>query len=88
MRYFPALIVLALAITSDVKAQSNLLESVKNNKSESIALCNQFEALNASGASAYSAQSIAKVARQRNLTSKEAEIVITYVIGMHCPNVR
>ncbi|MDP7327544.1 MAG: hypothetical protein QF862_02790 [Prochlorococcaceae cyanobacterium ETNP7_MAG_30] len=87
MRYLPALLVMALAITSDVKAQSSLFESVKSNKAERISLCNQFKALNAKGISAHSGQSISKVAKQRNLNSKDADIVITYVIGMTCPDV-
>ena len=90
MRYLPALIVVALASASDVKAQSrsSLLESVKNNPGEARELCGQFKALNTKGISAYSSQSISEVARQRNLSSNNAEILATYVIGMNCPDVR
>ncbi|CAE20616.1 conserved hypothetical [Prochlorococcus marinus str. MIT 9313] len=88
MRYLPALIVVALASASDVKAQSSLLESVKNNPGEARELCSQFKALNTKGVSAYSSQAISEVARQRNLSSNNAEILATYVIGMNCPDVR
>ncbi|KZR82650.1 hypothetical protein PMIT1342_00646 [Prochlorococcus marinus str. MIT 1342] len=92
MRYLPALIVVALASASDVKAQSSLLESVKNNPGEARELCSQFKALNTKGVLVSGGSSpspaISEVARQRNLSYQNADILATYVIGLHCPDVR
>ena len=77
-----------LAVSPQTHAQSSLLESVKRNPGEARALCQQFKSFNARGESALSPQSIAVVAGQRNLSSTDAEIVVTYAIGMNCPDVR
>ena len=77
-----------LAVASPGTAQSTLLESVKRNPQEAKALCRQFRALNAKGTSALSSQAIGQLARQRNLSTTDAEILATYVIGLHCPDVR
>ena len=71
-----------------VAGQSTLLESVKRNPKEAKALCRQFKALNANGKSALSSQAIGNLASQRNLSTTDAEILATYVIGLHCPDVR
>lgn len=71
-----------------VAGQSTLLESVKRNPKEAKALCRQFKALNAKGKSALSSQAIGNLASQRNLSTTDAEILATYVIGLHCPDVR
>lgn len=93
MRFLSALILVTLAsapiaTAPSARAQSTLLESVKRNPAEAIALCNQFKGLNAQGISATSPQAIQSVATQRNLSSTDAEILSTYVIGLHCPDVR
>ncbi|MAS28294.1 hypothetical protein [Synechococcus sp. UW105] len=75
------------ATSSAVAAQSSLLESVKRNPNEARALCRQFKQLNAQGVSATSNTAIAALASQRNLTTQDAEILATYVIGLHCTDV-
>jgi len=69
-------------------AQSSLLESVKRNPSEAQALCQSFKAMNGKGQSALSAEAINQLATQRNLSPNNAEILATYVIGLHCSDVR
>ena len=77
-----------LAVNQETQAQSSLLESVKRNPSEARALCQQFRSINARGESALSPESIALVAGQRKLSNTDAEIVVTYAIGINCPDVR
>jgi hypothetical protein len=69
------------------RAASNLLESVKQNPGLAKSLCAQFKQLNASGQSATSPQAIASVARNQGLSPVDAEVLATYVIGLHCPDV-
>ena len=87
MRYITALILTALATATAVKAQSPLLESVKQNPDEAKELCTQFRALNSQGISAGSKESIEKFANQKNLSQTDAEILSIYVIGLNCPDV-
>ncbi|WP_320675468.1 hypothetical protein [Prochlorococcus sp. MIT 1341] len=79
---------IGLSNISTAKAQSSLLESVKGNPQEAIALCKEFKALNEKGISASSNIAISEVARKRNLNPIDAEILSTYVIGLNCPDVR
>ena len=69
-------------------ADSDLLNSVKRNPEKAKAMCRSFRQMNANGKSAYSKKSIDKVAQSQNLTFQDAEILVTYVVGMHCPDVR
>ena len=69
-------------------AQSSLLESVKRNPAEAKALCQSFRAMNSNGQSALSPEAINQLASQRNLSPNNAEILATYVIGLHCSDVR
>ena len=69
-------------------ADSDLLNSVKRNPEKAKAMCSSFRQMNANGKSAYSKKSINKVAQGQNLTFQDAEILVTYVVGMHCPDVR
>ena len=69
-------------------AQSSLLESVKRNPAEAKALCQSFRAMNSNGQSALSSKAINQLASQRNLSPGNAEILATYVIGLHCSDVR
>ena len=83
--------VFLLIISSNItasKAQSSLLESVKGNPEEALALCSEFKALNTKGISATSTIAITDVANKRNLSPTDAEILSTYVIGLNCPDVR
>jgi len=69
-------------------AESKLLESVKRNPAEAQALCKKFKKMNSNGKSAYSKKSTKRVASSRALTMVDAEVFVTYVVGMHCPDVR
>ena len=70
-----------------VFSQSNLLESVKKNPGESIALCNKFREFNTKGISASSDKVIDYVSKKNKLTPVNAEIFSIYVIGLHCPDI-
>jgi hypothetical protein len=65
-----------------------MLDTVKQNPALARSLCEQFKQLNASGQSATSKESIARVAASQGLTALDAEVLTTYVIGLHCPDVR
>jgi hypothetical protein len=69
------------------RAQSALLESVKQNPALAQSLCQQFRQLNAQGISATSKASIASLASSRGLSPMDAEVLATYVIGLHCSTV-
>jgi len=71
-----------------VAADSDLLNSVKRNPEKAKAMCRSFRKMNADGKSAYSKKSVNKVAQGQNLNFQDAEILVTYVVGMHCPDVR
>jgi hypothetical protein len=82
-------VLIGLGSTSwPVWGQSQLLESVKQNPARAQALCTQLRSLNAQGLSATSPQAVAQIARQDNLSPMDAEVLTTYVIGLHCPDVR
>ncbi|MCP9882548.1 hypothetical protein KBY65_08650 [Cyanobium sp. Alchichica 3B3-8F6] len=76
------------ALSTPALAQSQLLESVKQNPARAKALCDQMRGFNAQGLSATSKQAVAQIARQENLSPMDAEVLTTYVIGLHCPDVR
>ena len=77
-----------LAAGPVVGAESKLLETVKRNPAEARALCKKFQKMNSSGKSAYSKKSTKRLATSRNLTMIDAEVFVTYVVGMYCPDVR
>lgn len=79
---------LLAALQPGAIAASALLDSVKQNPELAKRLCGEFRQLNAQGTSATSRQSIDKVAASQNLSHTDAEILATYVIGLHCPDVR
>jgi hypothetical protein len=79
---------LAMQSTLPAAAASALLESVKQNPALAKGLCAQFKQLNAEGKSATSPESIARVANSQGLSPMDAEVLTTYVIGLHCPDVR
>jgi hypothetical protein len=83
-----AFLTVAVALQPPLRAASALLESVKQNPALAKQLCGQFKALNAQGKSATSKESIAMVASSQNLSPVDAEVLTTYVIGLHCPDVR
>jgi len=89
-RSLPALLsatLLAVGSPLSVRAQSALLESVKQNPALAQSLCQQFRQLNAQGVSATSKASIASLASSRGLSPVDAEVLATYVIGLHCSTV-
>ncbi len=69
-------------------ANSPLLDSVKQNPQLARSLCNDLKALNAKGVSATSPKAVAMVASRQGLNKTDAEILTTYVVGLHCPEVR
>ncbi len=70
------------------KAQSGLLESVKRNPKEAKEMCENFIDLNSKGISAHSDEVLNNIAKEKNLTKLDSEILSMYVIGLHCRNVR
>jgi hypothetical protein len=73
---------------SPMLAASALLETVKQNPALARSLCERFKQYNAEGKSATSKESIAWVASSQGLSPVDAEVLSTYVIGLHCPDVR
>ncbi len=71
-----------------LQAASPLLESVKQNPQLAKRICADLRQLNSRGVSSNSPEAIAMVARSQGLNSTDAEILTTYVVGLHCPDVR
>ena len=74
--------------TTTVSAGSDLLNEVKRNPQQAKSMCRDFKELNENGKSAHSKKSIRTIAKSRKLSNEDAEVLVTYVVGMHCPNVR
>lgn len=68
--------------------QSSLLDSVKQNPKRGQSLCQQLRQLNAQGISFTSSQVTAMVAAQQGLSSADSEVLVTYAVGLYCPDVR
>jgi hypothetical protein len=84
-----ALLILVLAgLPPGAQAASPLLERVKQNPALARKMCARFKQLNAEGISATSQRSINAVAEAQGLSPMDAEVLITYVIGLNCPDVR
>jgi hypothetical protein len=85
-------LLMASLITAEVvppaRAQSTLLESVRRNPARAKALCAQLREMNAQGLSYTSSQATTTVAAQESVSLMEAEVLITYVVGIHCPDLR
>lgn len=81
-------LLVVLAPVAGVQAASPLLESVKQNPALAKQMCARFKQLNAEGQSATSPAAIAAVASAQGLNTMDAEVLITYVIGLNCPDVR
>jgi hypothetical protein len=79
---------LMLGMFTPSRAASALLESVKQNPALAKSLCAQFKQINAAGRSATAPDSIAMVASSQGLSQMDDEVLATYVIGLHCPDVR
>ncbi len=78
----------ALFGSAGLAADSDLLDSVKRNPQLAATMCRQFKDLNSEGKSAYSKKTTKQVAAAQKLTNQDAEVLVTYVVGMHCPDVR
>ena len=74
--------------TTTVSAGSDLLNEVKRNPQQAKIMCRDFKELNENRKSAHSKKSIRTIAKSRKLSNEDAEVLVTYVVGMHCPNVR
>jgi hypothetical protein len=81
-------LLIVFAPATGLQAASALLESVKQNPALAKQMCARFKQLNAAGQSATSSESIAAVASAQGLSPMDAEVLITYVIGLNCPDVR
>ena len=75
-------------LLAPLPAAAGMLDTVKQNPAMARGLCEQFKQLNSSGQSATSKEAIAKVAASQGLTTLDAEVLTTYVIGLYCPDVR
>ena len=69
-------------------ADSDLLNTVKRKPEKAKAMCRSFRQINANGQSPFSKQYINKVAASENLSFQDAEILLIYIVGMHCDDVR
>lgn len=68
---------------------AGVLDSVRRPDSPlAKSLCQRFRQLNAANRSALAPESIAEVEASQNLTRVDAEVLTTYVIEMHCKDVR
>ncbi len=68
--------------------QSPLLDAVKQNPARGQALCKQLRQLNAEGVSFTAGRVTAMVSAQQGLSSADSEVLLTYVVGLYCPDVR
>ena len=69
-------------------ADADLLNSVKRNPEMAKTMCRSFRKMNENDKSAYTKKTTRKVAKSQNLNFQDAEILVTYVVGMYCPDVR
>ena len=86
--YLTGLLTVALSSISSTYAESQLLENVKNNPEEAIALCNRFEDLNSKGLSSGSKEVIEEISREKQMSAQDAEILSIYIVGMYCPSIK
>ena len=73
---------------ASAQAQSQLLESVKQNPALARQLCAELRQMNGSGITYTSPKAIQTIAQQRQLSLTDAEVLTTYVVGLYCPDVR
>ena len=88
MRHIITLLILTFSTSASVLSQSSLLENVKRNPKEAMSLCAEFKALNQKGISVNSKEVIDDIAKKKNMSKTDAEILSIYVIGMNCPEIR
>ncbi|WP_392349976.1 hypothetical protein [Parasynechococcus sp.] len=70
-------------------AQADVLETIKRNPAEAKAMCRQFRTAKSKNKNfdPYSRKTTRQVVKDRKISMGDAEILITYVVGMHCPDV-
>ena len=78
----------AQAFAAPARAESNLLEAVKRDPSRARRLCQQLRELNRQGISYTARRAVQQITAQENLSPMDAEVLTTYVVGLHCPDVR
>ncbi|MFZ4566435.1 MAG: hypothetical protein ACOYMY_08210 [Prochlorococcaceae cyanobacterium] len=83
-----ALLVAAPGLLPAIASASPMLEKVRTDKQLAQQLCGEFRKLNESGIRAHSPQGFSLTASRQNLSSLDAEILTTYVVGMYCSDVR
>ena len=88
LKQIAVLMATAFAAMPVSAAESKLLETVKDNPQEAKALCKKFRKMNTKGKSAYNKKTTKTLANSRQLSITDAEVLVTYVVGMHCPDVR
>ena len=79
---------LLLAVQPPDLAGSALLDRVKQNPKVAAAICAELRSLNAQGIVSTSPQAVNRIAAMQGLNATDAEILTTYVVGLHCPDVR
>ncbi len=79
---------LLLAGPLPAQAGSALLDRVKQNPKVAVAICTELRGLNGQGITSTSPQAVNRIAAMQGLNATDAEILTTYVVGLHCPDVR
>jgi hypothetical protein len=77
-----------LAPQAPAQAGSALLDRVKQNPKVAAAICTELRGFNAQGLTSTSPQAVDRIAVMQGLNKTDAEILTTYVVGLHCPDVR
>lgn len=77
-----------LAPQAPAQAGSALLDRVKQNPKVAVAICAELRSLNAQGITSTNPQAVNRIAAMQGLGATDAEILTTYVVGLHCPDVR
>jgi hypothetical protein len=67
--------------------QPCLIGSNQNPK-VAVAICTELRGLDAQGLTSTSPQAVERIAVMQGLNKTDAEILTTYVVGLHCPDVR
>ena len=79
---------LLVAVQAPALAGSALLDRVKQNPKVAGAICAELRSLNGQGIASTSPQAVNRIAAMQGLNATDAEILTTYVVGLHCPDVR
>ena len=81
-------VALLVAVQAPALAGAALLERVKQNPKVAGAICAELRSLNAQGIASTTPQAVNRIAAMQGLNPTDAEILTTYVVGLHCPDVR